>query len=215
MSGRRSRYRTRSLFEIHSGRTALARGDSVVKSVLSGAVAALALATTPAWSQAPLKIGVVNFQQLASQSPQAQSIQQALRSEFLPRQQELVKEQQELKTRADAFQRNQATMTDDQRDREQKYLRDTDRDLQAKQSEFQDDVNQRKNEELSRLQRSLIEQVQTYAKAQGYDLVLAEGVIYATPTIDLTPAILQRLKDSSGTTGASAPRARKSSGRTK
>lgn len=203
------------MFEIHSGRTALARGDSVVKSVLSGAVAALALATTPAWSQAPLKIGVVNFQQLASQSPQAQSIQQALRSEFLPRQQELVKEQQELKTRADAFQRNQATMTDDQRDREQKYLRDTDRDLQAKQSEFQDDVNQRKNEELSRLQRSLIEQVQTYAKAQGYDLVLAEGVIYATPTIDLTPAILQRLKDSSGTTGASAPRARKSSGRTK
>jgi outer membrane protein len=185
----------------------------VVKSVLWGAAAALALATTPALAE--LKIGYVNFQLLAQQSPQAQSIQQSLRAEFGPRQQEIVREQQELKTRADAFQRNQATMTDDQRDREQKYLRDTDRDLQAKQSEFQDDVNQRKNEELSRLQRSLIEEVTSYAKAQGYDLVLAGDVIYATPTIDLTPAILERLKSSLGTTGASAPRARKSSGHTK
>lgn len=181
----------------------------MVKSVLWGAVAALAVATSPVWAE--LKIGYVNFQQLAQESPQAQTIQQSLRNEFLPRQQELVKAQQEFKTRADKFQRDAATMTDDQREREQKYLRDTDRDLQAKQSEFQDDVNQRKNEELSRLQRSLIEQVQTYAKAQGYDLVLAGDVIYATPTIDLTPAILERLKSSgsSGAAGTTAPRAHK------
>ena len=185
----------------------------MVKSVLWGAVAALAVATSPVWAE--LKIGYVNFQLLAQQSPQAQSIEQSLRNEFLPRQQELVKEQQAFKTRADAFQRNSATMSDDQRDREQKYLRDTDRDLQAKQSEFQDDVNQRKNEELSRLQRALIEQVQTYAKAQGFDLVLAGDVIYATPTIDLTPAILERLRNSagsSGATGTATPHPRKSSG---
>jgi outer membrane protein len=184
----------------------------VVKSVFWGAAAALVLATTPALAQAQLKIGYVNFQLLASQSPQAQTIQNALRTEFQPRQQELVKAQQAFKARADAFQRNAATMTDDQRDREQKYLRDTDRDLQAKQSEFQDDVNQRKNEELSRLQSTLIEQVRTYAKAQGYDLVLAGDVIYSTPGIDLTAAVLERLKDSSGSTGATgAPRAHRSS----
>ncbi|MGH8219937.1 MAG: OmpH family outer membrane protein [Steroidobacteraceae bacterium] len=184
-----------------------------MKSVLWGAGAALILAATPALAE--LKIGYVNFQLLAQQSPQAQTIQQSLRSEFLPRQQELAKEQKALTTRADAFQRNQATMTDQQRDDEQKYLRDTDRDLQAKKSEFQDDVNQRKNEELSRLQKALIEQVQTYAKAQGFDLVLAGDVIYATPTIDLTPAILERLKGSPGSLGTTAPRARKSSGHSK
>jgi len=181
----------------------------VVKSVLWGAAAAAVLATTPAFAE--LKIGYVNFQLLASESPQAQTIQASLRNEFQPRQQALIKEQQAFKSRADAFQRDQATMTDEQRDREQKYLRDTDRDLQAKQSEFQDDVNQRKNEELSRLQRSLIEEVQTYAKAQGYDLILAGDVIYATPTIDLTAQVLERLKSSSGSLGAPAPRPRKSS----
>jgi outer membrane protein len=186
----------------------------VVKSVLWGAAAALVLSTTPALAQAQLKIGYVDFQRLAAESPQAQSIQLSLRNEFMPRQQEIVKAQQAFKARADAFQRNAATMSDDQREREQKYLRDTDRDLQAKQSEFQDDVNQRKNEELSRLQRSLIEEVQTYAKAHGYDLVLANDAVYFNPTMDLTAAILERLKDTSGPTGAAAPRARKPSGDT-
>jgi len=180
----------------------------VVKPVLWGAVAALALATTPALAQ--LKIGYVDFQRLASESPQAQSIQESLRNEFGPKQQELVKAQQAFKTRADKFQRDAATMSDDQREREQKYLRDTDRDLQAKQSEFQDDVNQRKNEELSRLQRSLIEEVQSYAKAHGYDLVLANDALYFNPTIDLTAEILARLKDGSGSAGTAAPRAHKS-----
>ena len=190
---------------------ALIRGDSVVKSVLWGSVAALALATSPVWAE--LKVGVVDYQQLMAQSPQAQSIQQSLRSEFLPRQQALVKEQQDLKTRADAFQRDAETMSDDQRTREQKDLRDKDRDLQAKQSEFQDDLNARKNEELSRLQKSIIEQVQIYAKAQGFDLVLAGDVIYAAPTLNITPAILERLKSSAGSSGAgtAAPHVRKSS----
>ncbi|MGH8258271.1 MAG: OmpH family outer membrane protein [Steroidobacteraceae bacterium] len=175
----------------------------MVKSVFWGAAAALLLATSPVWAE--LKIGYVNYSQLLQQSPQAKTIQDALRAEFQPRQRELVTEQQSLKARADKFQRDAATMTDDQRDSTQKELRDTDRDLQTKQSELQDDFNSRKNEELSRLQHSLIETVQTYARTQGYDLVLAEGVIYATSAIDITPAILARLKVGSG---SAAPRAR-------
>ncbi|HXS29001.1 MAG TPA: OmpH family outer membrane protein [Steroidobacteraceae bacterium] len=190
----------------------------MVKSVLWGTVAALAVATSPAWAE--LKIGYVNFQLLAARSPQAQAIQNSLNKEFGTRGQALAKEEEALKARADKFQRDAATMTDEQRDREQKYLRDTDRDVQAKKSELQDDFNQRKNEELSRLQKALIEQVQTYAKAQGFDIVLAGDVIYATPTIDLTSAVLERLKDSSGsaaapTSGSAAPRAHKPSGRSK
>ncbi len=194
---------------MHAGREAATRGDSVARSIVWGAAATLAVAAAPVWAE--LKIGYVDYQRLMSQSPQYEAIQQSLRNEFLPRQQEIVKEQQALKARADAFQRDAATMTDDQRDREQKALRDKDRDLQAKQSEFQDDLNTRKNEELSRLQRSLIEQVQSYAKAQGYDLVLAGDAIYYTPTIDLTPAILERLKNTPGTSAA-APRTGKTSG---
>lgn len=186
----------------------------MVKSLFLGAAAALALVAAPAWAE--LKIGYVNYERLLQQSPQAKAIQESLRTEFQPRQQALVKDQQALKQRADAFQRDAATMTDEQRDREEKSLRDRDRDLQQRQSEFQDDLNARKNEELSRLQRSLIQEVQTYAKAQGYDLVLAGDVIYAVSSIDLTPAILARLEQGGAApSDAAAPRTGKSSGHTK
>ena len=52
----------------------------------------------------------------------------------------------------------------------------------ARKSEFQDDVTARRNEEMSRLQRTLVEEVRTYAKAQNFDVVLsAEAVLYFDP----------------------------------
>jgi outer membrane protein len=78
--------------------------------------------------------------------------------------------------------------------------------LQRKQSEVQDDFNARRNEEMSRLQKILIEQVRIYAKAQNFDLVIADGVIYTTPTIDITPAILAQLQANPGA-GASHAKA--------
>jgi outer membrane protein len=60
---------------------------------------------------------------------------------------------------------------------------------------------------MSRLQRTLIDEVRTYAKAQGFDLVIADGVIYSTPTLDITPQILSALQahSSKGSAGASIP----------
>lgn len=157
-----------------------------------------------------MKIGYVNYSQLMQESPQAKAIAAKLRSEFQPRQTELAKLQQDLKTRADKFQRDAATMTDEQREKMQNDLQDSDRDLQRRQSELQDDFTQRRNEELSSLQRILVEQVRTYAKAQSFDLVLADGVIYWTQALDITPAILTRLQQAAGAP-ATAPRKARSS----
>ncbi len=181
----------------------------VIKSVVWGAAAALILATSPAW--ADLKIGYVNFSTLLQQSPQAKAIQAKLRAEFLPRQDELNKLQASFKARADQFQRDAATMTDEQRDKTQSELQDSDRELQRRSSELQDDFTQRRNEELSSLQRILTDQVRTYAKAQNFDLVLADGVIYETNAIDITPAILARLQQAAGASGTAAPRKARSS----
>jgi outer membrane protein len=154
-------------------------------------VACGALAATPA--RAELKIGIVDYNRLAAESPQAKAISEALRAEFSPRERDLQNAQNSLKAKEDKLQKDAATMTDEQKARADKDLRDGLRDLQRRQQEAQDDLNSRRNEELSRLQRVLIEQVRTYAKAQNFDLVIAEGVIYNTPAIDITPAILTAL----------------------
>jgi len=164
-------------------------------------------AVLPAWA-ADLKIGVVDYGKLMEASPQAKTVVDAIRTEFTPRQRDLQNEQQSLKSKEDKLQKDGATMTEDQRQRTEKELRDSYRDLSRKQQEVQDDFNARRNEEMSRLQKILIEEVRVYAKAQNFDLVIADGVIYSTPTLDITPAILTALQShapAAKTSGPAAP----------
>jgi outer membrane protein len=163
------------------------------------------LVASPAWAE--LKIGVVDYGKLVEESPQAKVALEAIRTEFTPRQRDLQNQQATLKSKEDRLQKDGATMSPDQRANSEKDLRDSYRELQRKQQEVQDDFNARRNEEMSRLQKTLIEQVRTYAKAQNFDLVIADGVIYTTPTIDITPAILTQLQSSpvAGRAPAKAP----------
>jgi outer membrane protein len=159
--------------------------------VLSGVVA-LAAAAAPAW--ADLKIGVVNYSKLMQESPQAKAAQDALRGEFAGKQKELQSQQQALKSKEDSLQRDSATMTADQRSAAERDLRDGNRELQLKVQQYQDDFNARQNEELSKLQKTLVEEVQNYAQGQKFDLVLADGVIFASPVLDITPQVLSGLQ---------------------
>lgn len=162
-----------------------------------------AFAVTPAWAE--LKIGVVDYGKLMEESPQAKTVVEAIRTEFTPRQRDLQNQQQSLKAKEEKLQKDAATMTEDQRQRTEKELRDSYRDLSRKQQEVQDDFNARRNEEMSRLQRALIDEVRVYAKAQNFDLVVADGVIYTTPSLDITPAILAALQAHAPAGKAAAP----------
>jgi outer membrane protein len=181
----------------------------VVRSLILGSAATMVLAAAPAWAE--LKIGYVNYSLLLQNSPDAKVVQDLLRGEFLPRQRELQTLQQALKTRQDKLTKDGATMTDDQRAREEKDIADGQRELQRKQSEASDDFNARRNEELSTLQKSLIEKVRGYAKTQSYDLVVADGVIYATTAVDITPQVLATLQ--AAATSKPAPAAPKPAGK--
>jgi outer membrane protein len=176
----------------------------VVRCLVLGSAASMFLAAAPAWAE--LKIGYVNYNSLLQDSPDAKVVGQELSSEFLPRQRELQTLQATLKARADKFAKDGATMTDDQRAREDKDIRDEERELQRKQSEAQDDLNTRRNEELSTLQKSLVEKVRVFAKTQNFDLILADGVIWATPTLDITQQVLASLNASASKAAPAAPK---------
>lgn len=158
------------------------------------------LAVVPAWADG--KIAVVDFQRLGQESPQGKEVFDALRAEFAPRERTLQAQGQALKAKQDKLQKDAATMTDDQRTRAEKDLRDGARDFERARGELQDDETARRNEQLSRLQRMLVEEVRTYAKAQNMDMVVSgEAVLYAAPTYDITPAVLTALQSRA----ASAP----------
>lgn len=164
-----------------------------------------ALAAVPAW--ADTKIGVVDPARLLQESPQGKAIQDLLRSEFAPRERTLQAQGQAVKAKQDKLQKDGATMTEDQRSRAEKDLRDSARDFERARGELQDDFTARRNEELSRLQRTLGEEVRNYAKAQGFDLILsAEAAISFAQAIDVTPAILTALQARAGAPASAPPK---------
>jgi outer membrane protein len=164
--------------------------------------AAATLVMLPAW--ADLKIAVVNPQKLVEESPQGKAVQEAMRAEFAPRQRTLQQTEATLKAKQERLQKDAATMSDDQRVKADKELRDGARDLQRAEGEFNDDVQARRNEELSRLQRTLLEEVRSYAKGQNYDIVLSgEAVLYSASATDITPAVLSALQARGGSAPAS------------
>jgi len=155
-------------------------------------------------AHAELRIGVVNVPRLLEEAPQAKTAMQALQDEFAPRQREIVAQTKDLKGKEEKLGRDGAVMAENERRNFEKDLREGQRDVQRKQNEYVEDLNLRRNEELGKLQRSLLQEVQTYAKSSNYDLILGEGVLYRNDTIDITAQILSALQARFKTSGGAA-----------
>ena len=66
--------------------------------------------------------------------------------------------------------------------------------MRREQDEFREDLNLRRSQELSKLQQKVTEVIQALAKAEKYDLIVSDGVIFAGERVDITDMILERLR---------------------
>jgi len=158
-------------------------------------------------ASAEIKIGVVNFQKLLEEAPQTKTAMQALESEFAPRRRELLTMQNDLKAKEEKLQKEGAIMPEADRVKADKTFRDEQREFSRKAGEFQDDASTRRNEELGKVQRYLVNEIQNFAVAQGFDLVLGDGVFYAKGPLDVTANVLAVLITKPAALPAAAPAA--------
>lgn len=160
-----------------------------------GIFAAICL-SLPTMALAEVKVGFVNTVKLMEEAPQAKAAISKMEGEFAPREKELVAIQRDIKTAEDKLSRDAAVMSDSDRTKVERDLVNRKRDLKRSQDEFREDLNIRRNEELAKLQRRLYDAIVDLAKAENYDLIVSEGVVFASTRIDITDAILTRLKKS-------------------
>ncbi|MBC7982482.1 MAG: OmpH family outer membrane protein [Candidatus Obscuribacterales bacterium] len=164
-------------------------------SIATFVVASIACLAPLSAAQAQTKIGVVNFARLADESPLAKALNTSLQEEFGPRQRELVQQQKDLKTKEEKLQRDGAVMADAERNKAQKDIIEGQRDFVRKQNEFKEDLELRRNEELGKLHRSLVQEVDAFAKAQGYDLVIsADTVMSRKESFDITAQVVTSMQ---------------------
>lgn len=165
------------------------------RTILSCAlVAVLATATAAVAEAQALKIGFVNFGRLLEESPQAKAAQAALEGEFLPRQRDIAAQRKSLQEKVDKLQKEAAVMSEADRLRNEREVRDLELNVNRRFNELQEDLNLRRNEEVGRMQRALLQEVQAYARANGYQLVVSDGVLFAAEGIDITPQLVAAIK---------------------
>lgn len=144
---------------------------------------------------AELRIGFVNPAVLLQKSPQAKAASKALESEFAPRQKKLMAAQAGIAKLQDKLKRNGEVMSAARRDKLQHEILTRQRELKRKEQEFGEDLNVRRNAELGKLERRIRRAILQVAKDDHYDLIVSDGVLYASKRVDITDKVLRRLEE--------------------
>jgi len=169
------------------------------------AMATLVLAALAPAAAQELKIGYVNSERVLRDAVPAKAAQSKLEAEFGRRERELTDQAAKLKAAADKLDKDAPTLPENERNRRQRELVELDRDLQRKRREFQEDLNQRKNEELSAVVERANRVIKQIFEQEKYDLILQE-VIFAGSRVDITDKVIRALNTPAGPAASPAPR---------
>ncbi len=143
---------------------------------------------------ADFKVGFVNVAIVLDQAPQAAQARARIEREFAPRDREILSQQQQIRALEDKLVKNAAVLSASERERQEAELRQLKRELRRSQEEFREDLNLRRSQELSALQRMVTEVIQDMARGEEYDLIMTDGVVFAGDKVNITKRVIERMK---------------------
>lgn len=142
---------------------------------------------------ADLKVGYVQVDKILQEAPQTAESGKKLEREFSPRSLDLDKMQKQIRDIETSLDKDGVVLSDTDRRAKEREVASLKIEFQRQQRELREDINLRKNEELSNLQDRINKAVQTVSETEGYDLVVYGGVAYASKKIDITDKVLKLL----------------------
>ena len=147
---------------------------------------------TAAVDPADLRIGFVNFRRIMAAAPQREGINERLEREFGVERDALLQAQSELRS----MERQLETLQhgDSYNDYERQVINKR-RDVARRDSDYRDNINVRRNEEMAKLQKMIGDEIINLAKEANYDIILNDiGVFYVSERADLSPQVITRLQ---------------------
>lgn len=151
-----------------------------------------------------LKIAFVDVRYLLMKSEKLQEADKQLHREFDAREKKLTGEKEEFTKSQEHLAKEAATMTEDEQKKVYKDLEKRFREIKEKEEHLRQEVNQRRNEELGKIQKTIDEEIKALVKEEHLDLVLIEGVGFASDAINMTEKVASRLEG--GTPSSKAPK---------
>jgi outer membrane protein len=139
-----------------------------------------------------LKIGYVNSDRVLREAAPAKAAQAKLEGEFSRREKELAEMANRLKAAGEKLDKDGPTLSEADRGRRQREVVEQQREFERKRREFQEDLAQRKNEELASVVERANKVIRQIFEAEKYDLILQEAV-FAGPKVDITEKVIKAL----------------------
>jgi outer membrane protein len=140
------------------------------------------------------KIGFVNTERVLRESTPAVAAQKKLEAEFSKREKELQDVASRMRGLSERLERDGSVMAESERVKRQRDITDMERDLQRRQREFREDLNQRRNEELAGVVEMANRAIRQIAESEKYDIIFQEAV-FASPRIDITDKVIKALNE--------------------
>ncbi|MGH8453194.1 MAG: OmpH family outer membrane protein [Nevskiales bacterium] len=147
---------------------------------------------------AETRIAVVNISKLVTESPQAATARQKMDQEFSARRKRLEGLQDKLVADVEKAKKDAAVMSADQKKKMQEDLGKRQREFGQQQGEYNAEVARREQQELEALRKTILEVVAEVARQSKYDVVLGDGVIYASDATNITDKVLAAMRGKAG-----------------
>ena len=141
---------------------------------------------------AGVRVGAVNVEKVFNESDMAKASQTRLQNEFMKRQSQIRDSAERIKAAAEKLDRDSAVMPEAERIRRQRELADQDRELQRKQREYTEDLNQRNFEERAKIAEKANRALKQVAESRNMDVIVQDPA-YANPKVDVTDDVIKAL----------------------
>jgi len=159
---------------------------------LTLATVAMLTLSAPMLRAQELKIGYVSSDRVLRDAAPAKAAQAKLETEFGKRNKDIDDAAARLKSATEKLDKDAPTLAESERNRRQRELVEQERDITRKRREFQEDLNQRKNEELAAVVERANKVIKQIAEQERYDLILQDAVHWSA-RVDITDKVIKAL----------------------
>ena len=147
----------------------------------------------PISALAEIKIGYVVVEKVLKEAPQTTVSNKKLEKEFKSRTDGLQKKVKGIQKQEKDYKKNSVTMSESERQKAQKKMQNAKIDIQRIERELREDIDIRRREEIGKLQQQINKSIESLAKKEKYDLILYQGVAYASKGIDISNDLIKAL----------------------
>ena len=182
------------------------RSLAILVTLASGLVLSAAAQTSPAASAGPAKVAVIAFQAAVGQTNEFQRDFADLQKKYEPKRNQLKSMADEIDTLEKQLQAQGDKLSDAERASKAKTIDDKKKQAQRFAEDAQNDLTQEMQEVYNGVASKVYDVLASYAQQQGFTLVVdgssnqqqAPVVLYASPSTDITKAVIDAYNLKSG-----------------